>query len=74
MISVNHSNGLKAMEWLLTLERGKRLRLNIEEKLPTADHVKPLGAVIYRKLKFNKHIETLHSNVSKKVTAFARLN
>ena len=58
----------------LGLHGNKILRFNIEEtKVPTAGHVKLLGVEIDSKLTFNKHIETLYSKVSKKVSAFARL-
>ena len=57
------------------MKTNRRLRLNIEgEKLNLMDHVKLLGVEIDSKLMCSKHVEALCYKVSKKITAFSRLN
>ena len=59
----------------LGLKGQRRLRLNINDNKSSAtDHVKLLGIEVDNKLKFNKHVKTLCSKVTKKVSAFSRLN
>ena len=59
----------------LGLEGQRRLRLNInDKKLSATDHVKLLGIEVDNKVKFNKHVKTLCSKVTKKISAFFRLN
>ena len=52
----------------------RALRLDIEgNKVSGADCAKPLGVEIDNKLKFHKHIITLYSKVSKKISVFSKL-
>ena len=78
-------NGLQIMEWFanpkkfqlmfLGLKGQRRLRLNINDNKSSAtDHAKLLGIEVDNKLKFNKHVKTLCSKVTKKISAFSRLN
>ena len=55
--------------------KGQKLRLNINyNKLSATDYVKLLGIEGGNKLKFNKHVKTLCSKVTKKISAFSRFN
>ena len=69
------ANPKKFQLMFLGLKGNRRLRLNIQEnKISTTDHVKLLGIEIDKKLKFNKHIETVCFKVNQKINAFSRLN
>ena len=68
------ANPKKFQVMFLRLKGRRRLRLNINDnKLSATDPVKLLGIEVDNKLKFNKHVKTLCSKVTKKISAFSRL-
>ena len=53
----------------------RRLPLNINDnKVSATDHSNLLGIEVDNKIKCNKHVTTLCSKVTKKISAFSRLN
>ena len=69
------ANPEKFQVMFLSLKGQRSLRLNINDnKLSATDHVKLLGIEVDDKLKFNKHVKALCSKVTKKISAFSRLN
>ena len=59
----------------LGLKCQRRLRLKIyDNTLSATYHVKLLGIEFDNKSKFSKHVKTLCSKVTKKISAFSRLN
>ena len=69
------ANPKKFQLTFLGLKGQRKLRLNINDnKLAATDHAKLLGIEVDNKLKFNKHVKTPCSKVTKKISAFSRLN
>ena len=69
------ANPTKFQFMFLGLKGQRRLRPNINDnKLSATDLVKLLGIEVDNKLKFNKQVKTLYSKVTKKISAFSRLN
>ena len=69
------ANPKKFQRMFLGLKGQRKLLLNINDnKLSATDHVQLLGIEVGNKLKFNKHVKTLCSKVTKKISAFSRLN
>ena len=59
----------------LGLNGRRGMRLNIEEnKVSATDCARLLRIQIDNKLKFNKHVKTICSKVSKKISAFSKLS